>query len=52
LSKIEDELNGANAALENATKVNSTTSSDQEKEMKRLEQRESILKVSRKNIES
>ena len=46
LSKIEDELNGANASLENAIKVNSSTSNDQEKEMKRLEQRESVLKVS------
>jgi len=45
LSKIEDELNAASASLENMIKASSTTSNDQEKEMKRLEQRESVLKV-------
>lgn len=45
LSRIEDELSNANSSHANAIKSNSSTTNDQEKEMKRLEQRESVLKV-------
>ena len=46
-ARFEDELSSTNTALANAIKSNSTTANDQEKEMKRLEQRESVLKVFR-----
>lgn len=44
-SKIEDELSSTNTIYENTVKSSGSTSNDQEKEMKRLEQRESVLKV-------
>ena len=44
-SKYEDELRGTNVQHANASKASRATYNDQEKEMKRLEQRESVLKV-------
>ncbi len=44
-SKFEDELRSTNIIHANALKVSKTTNNDQEKEMKRLEQRESVLRV-------
>lgn len=44
-SRIEDELSATNATHSNAIKSSNTMAMDQEKELKRLEQRESLLKV-------
>jgi chromosome segregation ATPase len=44
-SRIEDELSATNTTHANALKASNTMQNDQDKELKRLEQRESILKV-------